>query len=294
MSRSNPIIVGIGEVLWDVFPTGKHLGGAPTNFIYHTHAQGVQSFLVSAVGDDDLGREILDRLQHIGQDTRFMQIARGRPTGTVTVEVGPAGKPQYVIHENVAWDYVTWDDVLTELALSADAVCTGTLAQRSFVARSTIQAFIQHTRPECLRIYDLNLRQHFYSRELIDTTLQICNALKLNDEEWPMLAKMLDLDSAVPEGITHLMKRYDLRLVALTQGAQGSLLITPNGLHSQPGQQVQVVDTVGAGDAFTAGLAVGLVLGLPLPQVHARAAQIAAYVCTQSGGTPPMPKELLA
>lgn len=294
MSKSNPVIVGIGEVLWDVFPTGKHLGGAPTNFIYHTHAQGVQSFLVSAVGDDDLGREILDRLQHTGQDTRFMQTARGRPTGTVTVEVGSGGKPDYVIHENVAWDYITWDDTLTELALAADAVCTGSLAQRSFIARSTIQAFIQHTRPECLRIFDLNLRQHFYSRELIDTTLQLCNVLKLNDEEWPMLAKMLGMDDSVPEGITDLMKRYELRLVALTQGAQGSLLVTPDGVDPQPGQSVQIVDTVGAGDAFTAGLAVGLLRGQPLSQAHARAARIAAYVCTQSGGTPHMPRELLA
>src|SRR4051794_21441052 len=130
MSKSTPIIVGVGEVLWDLFPGGKQLGGAPANFAYHAHAQGAEGFVISAVGDDDLGREIVEKLQHLGLDTRFLQTVRNRPTGTVTVEVDAAGKPQYIIHENVAWDHITWDETLTELALAADAVCLGTLAQR--------------------------------------------------------------------------------------------------------------------------------------------------------------------
>lgn len=293
MSKSKPAVVGIGELLWDIFPDGKHVGGAVVNFAYHAHVQGAESFIVSAVGDDDLGREIVERLQHLGLDTRFLQTVQNRPTGTVSVEVDSSGKPKYVIHENVAWDQITWDETLTDLALAADAVCLGTLAQRSFISRSTILAFAQHTRPECLRILDLNLRQHFYQRDLIDATLQVCNLLKLSDDEWPMLAAMLELDPSIPEGIVDLIKRYELRLVALTQGAQGSLLVTSDGLDPQPGRSVRVVDTVGAGDAFTAGLAIGLLRGQALPQAHARAAQIAAYVCTQPGGTPPIPKELL-
>lgn len=293
MSKSTPIVVGIGEVLWDVFPGGRQLGGAPANFAYHAHAQGADSFVVSAVGDDELGKEIIEKLQHLGLDTRFLQTIRKRPTSTVTVEVDESGKPKYIIHENVAWDAMTWDESLTELALAADAVCLGTLAQRSFIARSTILAFVQHTQPECLRIFDLNLRQQFYSRDLIDMTLQVCNVLKLNDEEWPIIAKMLEIDPSVPEGIADLMKRYELRLVALTQGGEGSLLVTPEGIHSQPGEPVKVADTVGAGDAFTASLVIGLLRGEPLPKVHARAARIAAYVCTQPGATPRIPKELL-
>ncbi len=294
MSKSNPIIVGIGEVLWDIFPEGRQLGGATANFAYHAHVQGAKGYVVSAVGDDDMGNDIIERLQHLGLDTRFVQVARGRPTGTVGVQISPTGKPAYVIHENVAWDTITWDDTLTDLALATDAVCFGTLAQRSFVSRSTILAFVQHTGPQCLRILDLNLRQHFYHRDLIDTALQICNILKLNDEEWRVLAEMLHLDNSVPEGVVDLIKRYELRLVALTQGERGSVLITPEGIDPQPQRNVPVVDTVGAGDAFTASLAIGLLRGQSLAQVHSRAAQIAAYVCTQAGATPEIPAELLA
>ena len=291
--NSGPIIVGIGEVLWDLFPDGKQLGGAPANFAYHAHVLGAQGFVVSAVGDDDLGQEIVDRLQHLQLDTRFLQTVRNRPTGTVSVSVDPSGKPHYVIHENVAWDTLTWDEPLTELALATNAVCLGSLAQRSFISRSTIHAFVQHTQPHCLRIFDLNLRQAYFTREVIDSTLQLCNILKLNDEEWPALAKLFDVDPAVPDGIRALMKRYELQLVALTQGAQGSLLITPDAVDPQPGADVKVADTVGAGDAFTAALAVGLLRREPLPVVHARAARLAAYVCTQPGATPSIPREVL-
>jgi fructokinase len=293
MSTSTPIVVGIGEVLWDLFPGGRQLGGAPANFAYHAHALGAEAFVISGVGDDEDGKQIVEALQHMGLDTRFLQTVRKRPTGTVSVEVDAAGKPHYVIHENVAWDAITWDESMTELALAADAVCLGTLAQRAFITRSTVLAFVQHTRPECLRILDLNVRQGFYSRDLIDTSLQVCNVLKLNDEEWPTIATLLELDPSVPEGVADLMKRYELRLVALTQGSAGSLLVTPETVDAQPGQRVQVVDTVGAGDAFTAGLAMGLLGGEPLPRVHARAARIAAYVCTQAGATPRIPKELV-
>jgi len=292
MPSTRPIIVGLGEVLWDLLPSGKQLGGAPANFAYHARALGADASLVSAVGDDELGSEIVDRIEQLGIGSRFLQTSDRRPTGTVSVSLD-AGKPSYVIHEDVAWDAIAWDEELTELAMTADAICVGTLAQRSFISRSTIQAFLQHARPECLRIFDLNLRQHFYTLPIIQTTLQFCSILKLNDEEWPILARLLELDEQLPAGLQGLMGRYNLDLVALTRGAAGSMLITPQTVHEQPSVPAQVVDTIGAGDSFTAALAMGLLRKLPLDKIHAHASAIAAYVCSQAGATPSIPKDLL-
>jgi fructokinase len=292
MSINAPIVVGIGEVLWDLLPSGKQLGGAPANFAYHAQALGATGVVVSAVGDDDLGHEIEQRLEKLQINTGFLQTNAKYPTGTVTVELEADGKPHYVIHENVAWDNLTWEEPLTELAGSADAICFGSLAQRSFISRSTIQAFVQHARPECLRIFDLNLRQQYYSAPIIETTLESSNVLKLNDEEWPVLAELLKLQSGVPAGLQELITRYKLRLIALTQGAQGSLLVTPEGVHEQPASPVKVVDSIGAGDSFTAALAIGLLRKKALPEIHAHASKLAAYVCTQGGATPSIPREL--
>jgi fructokinase len=292
MPATNPLVIGIGEILWDLLPSGKQLGGAPANFAYHAHALGAQGVAVSAVGDDDLGREINTRLQKLQVETRYLQINRRYPTGTVGVTL-ESGKPTYIIHENVAWDFINWEDELTELALAADAVCLGSLAQRSFVSRSTIHAFLQHTRPDCLRIFDLNLRQSYYSPQIIDTTLQLCNVFKLNDEEWPVVAKLFDLEPDAPQGVRELISRYNLQLVALTQGAEGSLLITADDVHHQPITATEVVDTIGAGDSFAAALAMGLLRHQPLAQVHAHATAVAAYVCSRPGATPPLPRDLV-
>jgi fructokinase len=291
MSDKTPIVVGLGEVLWDLLPSGKQLGGAPANFAYHAHALGAQGMIISAVGDDEPGKEVDHRLLAMGLETRFLQIHRRYPTGTVSVTL-EAGQPRYVIHENVAWDYINWEDDLTDLAQVVDAVCVGSLAQRSFVSRSTIHAFLQHTRTGCLRIFDLNLRQNYYTREIIDATLQLCNVLKLNEHEWSILADMLGFDPVVPDGLAQLLAHYNLQVVALTQGAQGSLLITPEVVDSRPVAPVEVADTIGAGDAFTAALTVGLLRGRPLPEIHAHASRLAAYVCTQVGATPDIPREL--
>ena len=286
-----PLIIGIGEVLWDMLPNGKQLGGAPANFAYHAHSLGARSLLISAIGDDDLGREILHTLSQKKLDTRYFQVGERRETGTVSIEVDPAGMPTYVIHEDVAWDYISWDEELTELAAAADAVCFGSLAQRSFISRSTIQAFLQHMRPASIRVFDLNLRQSYYTPEIITHSLQLATLLKLNDEEWPTLAKMLGLPPEVPAGVRELMARFELDLVALTRGAAGSLLITATELHEQPAPAIEVVDTVGAGDAFTAALTVGLLRHLPLAAVHASASQLAGYVCGCAGAMPPIPAE---
>lgn len=292
MTSPTPLFVGLGEVLWDLLPAGKQLGGAPANVACHARTLGAEAFIVSAIGEDDAGKELERKLSARGIDTRFLQVHRRYPTGSVAVATDDAGQPHYTIAENVAWDFMNWDDALAELALAADAICYGTLAQRCFISRSTLTAFIQHTRPECLRIFDVNLRQGFHSPELLDTTLQLSNILKLNEQEWPLLAEALQVDPSLPNGLASLLSRYSLRLIALTQGANGSLLLTPETTHHQPAEPVTIRDTVGAGDAFTAALALGLLRGLPLEKIHAHASRLAAYVCTQRGATPDIPKEL--
>lgn len=293
MATNNPIVIGVGEILWDILPSDRKLGGAPANFAYHAQALGADAAVVSAVGNDAMGREINARLQTLRIESRYLQINRQFPTGTVDVKLQADGNPHYAIPENVAWDNITWNGELAELALSADAVCIGSLAQRSPVSRNTIQAFLKHTRPQCLRIFDLNLRQAFYTRQIIDTTLRSCNLLKLNDEEWPVIAGIFHFNPAVPEGLVELFSRYPLQCIALTEGAQGSLLVTPTTTHRHPAASVQVVDTVGAGDAFTASLAIGLLAGRSLPDIHTHASTLSAYVCTQRGATPPIPRELI-
>ena len=286
-----PLIIGIGEVLWDLLPNGKQLGGAPANFAYHAHVLGARSLLISAIGDEDLGREVLHTLALKKLDTRFLQVGTKCQTGTVSVEVNQAGIAKYVIQEGVAWDYISWDEELTELAATADAVCFGSLAQRSFISRSTIQAFLQHMRPASMRVFDLNLRQAFYTADIVMRSLELATVLKLNDEEWRTLAKMLGLPAEIPEGPRELMARFELDLIALTRGASGSLLITATELHEQPAPAIEVVDTVGAGDAFTAALTVGVLRGLPLATVHATASRVAGYVCQRKGAMPQIPRE---
>ena len=286
-----PLIIGIGEVLWDLLPSGKQLGGAPANFAYHAQVLGARSLLISAIGDDDLGREVLHTLALKKLDTRFLQVGPKRQTGTVSIEVDPAGLPKYIIHEDVAWDYISWDEELTELAATADAVCFGSLAQRSFISRSTIQAFLQHMRPASLRVFDLNLRQAYYTADIVTRSLELATVLKLNDEEWPTLAKMLGLPAEIPEGPRELMARFELDLIALTRGASGSMLVTATELHEQPAPTIEVKDTVGAGDAFTAAITVGVLRGLPLAAVHATASRLAGYVCQRNGAMPQIPGE---
>lgn len=294
VTSTAPWVVGLGEILWDLLPTGRKLGGAPANFAFHAGQLGARSVIVSSVGTDPLGTEIISQLTELGLDTGFVAILDGRPTGTVSVTLDAGGTASYTIHENVAWDHIPLTPAATALAARADAVCTGSLAQRHTDSRATIQRFLGATRPGCLRIFDLNLRQHYYDRAAIDSTLRLCQVLKLNDEEWPVLARMLDLAPAVPEGLRTLLTRYGLRLVALTCGPRGSLLCSDRAVDQVDARATRVVDTVGAGDAFTAVLAAGLLQGRPLPVIHRHAARVAAYVCSQPGATPRLPPELRA
>lgn len=290
---TNPVVVGLGEVLWDILPGGRQLGGAPANFAYHAKAMGAKAYPVSCVGGDELGDEILRRIEAIGLSGEFVGVDAEHPTGTVSVELDIAGKPSYVIHENVAWDFIAPRPELIGLAARTDCVCFGSLAQRSAVSRTTIRDFVTATRDDCLRIFDINLRQHYFNIDTIAPGLSWATVLKLNDEELPVLAELLSIEGTSTEMLGTLYRRYNLDLIALTKGGQGSLLFTPEAHSIQPGLPVEVADTVGAGDAFTAALAMGLLAGLDLDAVAEGANRVASYVCSQKGATPAMPPELL-
>ncbi len=292
---SRPLIVGLGEVLWDMLPGGRQLGGAPANVAFHANGLGGRGAVVSCVGDDELGREIRRLLAEAGLDDRAVGVDPDRPTGTVTVELDAGGKPTFTIHENVAWDAIPFDDVLAELMARADAVCFGSLAQRSETSRATIRRALQATKPGCLRICDVNLRQSYYSRDVLVESFRAADVLKLNDEELPVVARLLALSAADDESaMRELLQQFDLRLVILTSGPAGSVLMSPQQTSRRPASQVDVVDSVGAGDAFTAAAAMGLLGGADLATIHDRAEQVAGYVCTQPGATPALPERLRA
>jgi len=287
-------VVGIGELLWDLLPSGRQLGGAPANFAYHARTLGTDARPISRVGRDELGRELLDRLETLGLPRDAIELDPTAPTGTVTVQVGADGQPQYVIHENVAWDALRGEAPARRAVAEADAVCFGSLAQRSEPSRSTIRSLVASTPPTALRIFDVNLRQHYFSRDVIDDSLRLANVLKVNDTELPRLAELFQLTGNPRDQIAALATRYSLRLVAYTRGAAGSLLYADGQWSDHPGVSTQVVDTVGAGDSFTAAMTLGLLAGWGLDHVNEQANRVAAYVCSCAGGTPPLPAELRA
>jgi fructokinase len=282
-------IIGMGEILWDLLPSGKQLGGAPANFAFHARGLGARSRVISRVGRDPLGAEILQRLGALGLPTAVIQVDPSAPTGTVSVELLAGGQPRFAIHEDVAWDHLALEAAALAAVAEADAVCFGTLAQRREPARGTIQALLAAVRPGALRILDINLRQHYYSREIIETSLRLANVVKCNDSELPVLAAMLGLRGSARGQIEQLARERAQRLVCLTRGAQGSLLYAGGQWADEPGEPVVVKDTVGAGDAFTAALAVGMLAGRPLDAINRRANQVARYVCSCEGATPPLP-----
>jgi fructokinase len=284
-SNGAPIIVGLGEILWDLLPDGKQLGGAPANFAYHAMKLGAEAYPASAVGNDVLGEELLERLESLGIDSRHVVTEPRHPTGTVSVLL-EQGQPTYVIHTEVAWDYLELTADMLHLARRADAVCFGTLAQRSPLSRETIRGFLEHTSPECIRILDMNLRQDFYDRALIEDSLNAANMLKLNEGELAIISDVLGMSANGNHLLEQLAARYDLRLIAVTRGSEGSRLYTPEAASDHPGYETDVVDTVGAGDAFTAALVVGHLRGHVLDIVNEEANRLASFVCSRKGGTP--------
>ena len=294
-------VVGIGEALWDCLPEGRKFGGAPTNFAYHCGQFGLQSYAISALGNDALGDEIADICHQKGQQAIMPRVPY--ETGTVQVTLDQQGIPQYEIRQNVAWDHIPYNPQMEALASQADAVCWGSLAQRSAESRQTIGRFLQAMPQSALRVFDINLRQTFYTLDIIEGSLQACNVLKINDEELIVLSRLLGKhDKAFsmpqPEVLVQLPPRlisaYGLDLLILTCGAEGSYTFLPDGTCSfLETPRVEVADTVGAGDSFTAAFVSMLLLGASVQESHRRAVDVSAYVCTQHGAMPTLPKELV-
>ncbi|HEX2971436.1 MAG TPA: carbohydrate kinase [Tepidisphaeraceae bacterium] len=287
-----PVVVGIGEILWDLLPSGKQLGGAVTNFAYHAQALGAEGIVASCVGKDALGQEILQRLDSLHLTRQYIALHPQLPTGTVEVRVDEKGIPDFIIHQNVAWDAIPTSEDLLALAARADAVCFGSLAQRAQTSRETIRRFLAGLRKQCLRVFDINLRQSYFTRDIVHESLAIADVLKLNDQELPALGKLLQLKGTASDLLAQLMRQYPLRMIALTRGGQGSQLFADRRVFEHPGYLTTVVDTVGAGDAFTAALTIGLLRKDDPAKINDSANRLASYVCSQPGATPPIPKKL--
>lgn len=278
-----PVVVGIGELLWDMLPSGKKAGGAPINFVYHASCLGAEGYAISAVGDDELGKEIvaeLDRyhIRHLIEKVPY-------PTGTVQVELTD-GVPTYTIRERVAWDHIAPTSNAIDLAERADAICFGTLAQRSRQSRETIQAISSFAPEDAYRLLDINLRQHYYSKELIEESLYLANVLKVNDEEFEILLGLFNLEGTEKEVARWFIEKYNLRMFVLTAGASHSTIYTKDDDSTLPAPKIEVADTVGAGDAFSAGLIWSLLNGASLYEAHRFAVKTAAFVCSKEGAWP--------
>jgi fructokinase len=290
------LVVGIGELLWDLLPAGKQLGGAPSNFAYIGSLLGNRATVVSRVGDDDLGREALARMKSLGLDVACVQLDSSHPTGTVQVSVDAQGFPDFRIAPDVAWDNIEWNGSLQEFAAKADIACFGTLAQREEPSRGTIHRFLRATRESCLRIFDVNLRQNFYDVVSLRTGLALATVVKVNNEELPVVLQQCGLPTSSDEAADAelLLEQFGMELVCVTRGQKGSLLLKKNGYSEHPGFRVKVADTVGAGDAFTAALAHYYRLGQPLDAINAAANRLGSWVASQPGATPAASPEELA
>lgn len=291
---SNKVIVGMGEALWDILPEGKKIGGAPANFAYHVSQFGLESCVVSAVGNDDLGREILDSFKEKKLQCLIETVPY--PTGTVQVEVDGAGVPQYRIKENVAWDNIPFTGKLEALARRTCAVCFGSLAQRNAVSRETIIRFIDAMpkSKDTLIVFDANLRQEFFSKDILDQSMKRCNILKINDEELVTISRLLNIsETGFQDRCETLLRRYRLKLLILTCGVNGSFVFLPAGTMFFDTPKVEVADTVGAGDSFTATFIAGLLKGVPVAEAHQRAVEVSAFVCTRQGAMPALPEKYM-
>ena len=289
-----PVVVGVGEVLWDVFSDGEHFGGAPANVALHAAALGAESWLVSAVGHDARGAAALARLDAAGVRRSTVAQLAEYPTGVVRVSVDVRAQPVYDITAASAWDYVPWSAAVEKVAGRADAIAFGSLAQRGPVSRATIRRAVAATRDAAWRLFDVNLRQAYYNVDVLTTSLELANAVKLNEEELPVVAQLVGVSAAAPsEMLRALCDRFGLKLAALTRGPCGSLLVTPGEVCESPAPPTEVVDTVGAGDAFTAALLTGVLAGRSLDEVGLRANAVASYVCSQPGATPPIPRDIV-
>ena len=289
----NNIIVGLGEALWDMLPEGKKIGGAPANFAYHVSQFGLESCVVSAIGNDELGNEILDVFHE--KNLKYQLEKVNFPTGTVQVELDAEGVPCYEIKEGVAWDNIPFTEALQTLALSTRSVCFGSLAQRSTVSRETINRFLD-TMPDgegqC-KIFDINLRQNFYDKEVIENSLNKCNILKINDEELVIISRMFGYPGIdLQDTCWKLVNKYQLKMLILTCGTNGSYVFTSGEVSFLETPMVNIADTVGAGDSFTAAFCASILKGKSIREAHKLAVEVSAYICTQSGAMPQLPEML--
>jgi len=286
-------VVGVGELLWDLLPAGKQIGGAPANFAYHASALGARAMTISRVASDALGRELLAQLDRVGVNIEGIQIDEAHGTGTVAVAIDVDGQPKFDIIPDVAWDHLAVTPVALHAAALADAICFGTLAQRAETSRDAIHTIVAAAPSDALRVLDVNLRQQFHSRAILEQSLALATVLKVNDAELPVLAEMFALTGGVRAQMEQIAERWQLRAVALTRGGQGSALLTAHDWSEHAGVPVRVADTIGAGDAFTAAMTLGLLAGWSLRDVNAAANEVAAYVASQGGATPALPPALV-
>ena len=280
-------VVGLGEVLWDILPERTCLGGAPANFAYITTLMGDQGIVASRVGEDSRGIEALRRMEELGLNIDHVQTDRNHATGIVNVDVDGHGQPQFQIAHPVAWDFLEWSADWTQLAEGADAVCFGSLAQRSETSRATIRKFVRATLPGAVKVFDVNLRQSFYSQEVLAESMRLADVVKLNDDELPTIMNL----SQIPhkDSLTsaqRLIREYDLQVVCITRGGRGSLLVREKDCSEHPGFRVRVADTVGSGDAFTAGLVHEYLHGASLDLMNEVANLVGAWVASEVGAMP--------
>ena len=286
-------VVGLGEVLWDVLPEGKKLGGAPANFAYHAgqFLGSDNTIAISALGEDQLADETIEALREHNLNDLLPRVPY--PTGTVQVSLAEGGIPTYDIKENVAWDNIPFDDDIAAIARNCRAVCFGSLAQRNIVSRTTIQKFLDATPDDCLKIFDINLRQQFYTKEIIQESIRRCNILKINDEELVLIGRMFGYPGLDIENKCWLiLGKYNLDMLVLTCGTNGSYVFTPGHVSFQETPKVTVADTVGACYSFTGSFVGSILSGKSVAEAHHTAVRVSAFVCTQNGAMPEVPAEL--
>ena len=285
------LVVGLGEVLWDMLPEGRKIGGAPVNFAYHAGQFGIDTMAVSAIGNDKLGEDTIAEMN--GKHLNHIFPSVPYPTGSVQVSLDEKGVPAYDIKENVAWDNIPFTNEIESVARNCRAVCFGSLAQRNTVSRNTIRKFIESTPSGCIRIFDINLRQNFYTSNVIRDSLEHCNILKINDEEIMLVSSMFNYDSSNIENVCRtIMEDFSLEMVILTCGTKGSYIFTKGGVSFMPTPKVNVADTVGAGDSFAGSFCAAILRGMPVSEAHKKAVEVSAYVCTQNGAMPEIPESM--
>ena len=284
--KENPTVVGIGELLWDILPEGRRLGGAPANFAYHASMQGANAYLVSSIGNDVEGEDILVELEKKSLSSEYVSLLPFAKTGTVSVKL-KNGSPSYIINSPVAWDFIPPSEKLASLAAKADAVCFGSLAQRNNISAETIKHFVTAANNKCLKVFDVNLRQNFFTDEIIDSSLKLCNILKISDEELPVVCKIAGISETGTTAINAIINKYNLKWAVMTEGAKGSLFCDGVfSFHIPSCPHGPIEDTVGCGDSFIAVLTVGLLKGFPPLDAMTNASKVAGFISASKGPTP--------